>query len=88
MTDTYEDLRPQEIHRSNRHWLDDWDGSPGDYVRRYYEVPAVKGGRILFDGKPATITGFDGAHLLARLDDEPEPVRLHPRWKVEYLPTT
>lgn len=66
--------------------LDGWDGSQAEYVRRYYDVPARRGGRIVFDGKPATVVGFADARLLVRLDGEEETVPIHPTWEVEYLP--
>jgi hypothetical protein len=65
---------------------------PGAYVRDHYHVPAHLGGRITFtwDGRDATIVGFDDAHLLVQfdgeLDTETEPAVLHPTWHIRYHP--
>jgi len=67
------------------HRLDLWDGSPLDYVRRYYDVPAEAGRRILWDGEPGKIVGADGCYLSVRFDGDPGPVSLHPTWRVDYL---
>lgn len=55
------------------------------YVRRYYGVPAKRGGRIRFQGEPGRIASFDGQYLRARLGDERHSVKLHPTWRVQYL---
>jgi len=55
------------------------------YVRNYYRVPAKRGGKITFEGKPGTIVGFRDQYLRARLDGEKEILTLHPTWEVEYL---
>lgn len=61
----------------------------GQYVRDHYHVPAHTGGRILFNERPATITGFDPPHYLSvRFDSEEQTRALHPTWHVEYLPGT
>jgi hypothetical protein len=54
-----------------------------EYVRRFYGVPAKRGGRIRFDGVEGTITSATH-HLRARMDDG-RRVILHPTWRVEYL---
>jgi hypothetical protein len=54
-----------------------------EYVRRYYGVPAKRGGRIRFRGMGGTITSADH-HLRARMDDGSRVI-LHPTWQVEYL---
>lgn len=57
-----------------------------DYVRRYYRVPAKRGGRIRWDGRPGTIVGFVGQYLRVRLDARPKYViTLHPTYLIEYL---
>lgn len=56
-----------------------------EYVRRYYRVPAKRGGRVVVDGKPGVITSFRGASLMVRLDGDKRPVPCHPTWRVEYL---
>lgn len=60
-----------------------------DYIRRYYGVPAKKGGRVEYTGgaKPVlgTICGADGAHLTIRLDGMKHTMPYHPTWKLRYL---
>lgn len=56
-----------------------------EYIRSHYQVPARRGGRITFQGKPGKITGAKGTSLLVRLDEKPaEIVPIHPTWRVEY----
>lgn len=57
-----------------------------DYVRRYYGVPAKRGGRIRFDydGSEGTITRAT-AHIWVRFDGVKWSVPLHPTWMVTYL---
>lgn len=58
----------------------------GEFIRSYYRVPAHIGAKICFEGGPGVIAGFEGAHLLARVERYGEqPVILHPTWEVEYL---
>lgn len=54
----------------------------GRYVRSYYDVPAYVGTRILFEGQPYVITGFDRQYLLVEINGQVE--LLHPTWHVEY----
>lgn len=61
-----------------------------DYIRRAYEVPAKRGGRVRFlDGKmrEGCIVGSRGHYLRVRFDGERRPRSLHPTWRVEYLNT-
>jgi len=56
------------------------------YIRRYYGVPAKRGGRVKYRGKPGTITSADGCYLRTRLDGETQNhLRYHPTWEIEYL---
>lgn len=57
------------------------------YIRDHYQVPAKRGRRVVFDGKPGRITSArgPGAYLNVRLDGEKHPVPVHPRWRVTYL---
>ena len=55
-----------------------------DYVRRTYSVPAKRGGRIKFEGKPGVITSARGGGLRIRLDGEKHSVPVHPTWEMEY----
>jgi hypothetical protein len=62
-----------------------------DYIRRTYGIPAKRGARIAFNHtgrRLGTITGFRGACILVRFDDDQfrkYPTALHPTWEVEYL---
>lgn len=61
------------------------DDAAGDYVRAYYKVPAHIDGRIVLDGRPGVIAGFDGAYLVVVFDDNPTAARrAHPTWRVDY----
>ena len=67
---------------------------PGKYVRDHYGVPAFIGRPVIFawpsDSLPrlARITGFDGALLIVKFDDERghrgKRTRLHPTWELRY----
>lgn len=59
-----------------------------EYVRNYYKVPAKRGMRVVADGKPGKIVGFDGAHLRIRLDGEKHIGNWHPTWRIEYPDAT
>lgn len=60
-----------------------------DYIRKTYNVPAKRGGRVEYTHpKPArmgTIIGADGARLRIRLDGEKFVGRYHPTWELRYL---
>ncbi len=58
--------------------------SGGEYVRSYYKVPANRGMRVVADGKPGTIVGFDGPWIKVRLDGEEHARSWHPTWRIEY----
>lgn len=62
-----------------------------DYIRRTYGVPARRGDRIIYGGITApiagTITMADGAYLRVRFDGWKKSVRLHPTWRITYLPS-
>lgn len=62
----------------------DWS-DPLSYVRAMYCVPAEVGRRIRFAGGHGTIIGASGQYLRVALDDDREPVLLHPTWSVTYL---
>lgn len=57
------------------------------WIRDHYNVPAKRGGRIIFDGKPGRITSMRGGHLMLHLDGDPPNRRVivHPCWRMEYL---
>jgi hypothetical protein len=56
-----------------------------DYIRKYYGVPAKRGGRIKFGNDPGTIVGSVDCHLRVRLDGAKRTIRIHAVWAVEYL---
>ncbi len=49
------------------------------YVRDYYKVPAIKGAAVTYRGKPGTITGASGPHVMIRLDGEKHARPYHPK---------
>jgi hypothetical protein len=53
-------------------------------IRRNYNVPARRGGRIRFMGQLGTITS--ATHYLRVKFDNGGKALLHPTWNVEYLP--
>jgi hypothetical protein len=59
------------------------------YVRKYYGVPAKRGGRVEYTGcgksELGTITSANGAHLNIRLDGVKHTMPFHPTWKLRYL---
>ncbi|MFI5614674.1 hypothetical protein [Amycolatopsis sp. NPDC051903] len=55
------------------------------YVRRYYGVPARRGARVEFDGRPGVITSCPGAHVRVRLEGETHSALAHPTWRMTYL---
>ena len=62
----------------------------GQYVREYYQVPAHKGQKITWRGRPARILGFDLAYLRVELldvdplSDQDSEIVVHPTWEVCY----
>lgn len=60
-----------------------------EYIRKAYNVPARRGGRIEYTGggKPVlgTICGARGALLSIRLDTTKHPMPFHPTWEIRYL---
>jgi hypothetical protein len=56
-----------------------------DYVREYYKVPAKRGGRVLYEGRPGTIVGFSRQYLRIRLDGETRIGSYHPTWHIDYV---
>jgi hypothetical protein len=55
------------------------------YITEYYKVPAMRGARILFRGRPAKIVGSSGASLLIVLDGQKKSIKVHPTWEMTYL---
>jgi hypothetical protein len=55
-----------------------------DYIRKYYSVPARRGGRVAYTGE-RTICGARGSHLSIRLDGCKHTMPFHPTWELRYL---
>ena len=55
-------------------------------IRERYGVPCKRGGRVIFNGRPGTITQSVRGHawLWVRLDTGARVV-CHPTWRMEYL---
>lgn len=60
-------------------------------IRRYYSVPAKRGGRVVYTGgrqpQEGVITGasHEAMHLMIRLDGETFTRPYHPTWELTYL---
>lgn len=61
-------------------------------IRRFYGVPAKRGGKIRFNGDLGVIVGArqDAMHLLVRMKEGSlvghlGALPLHPTWRVEYV---
>jgi hypothetical protein len=49
-----------------------------DYIRDYYGVPAKRGARVEYEGKPGTVTGTSGPHITVKLDGGKHSLPYHP----------
>ena len=59
-----------------------------EYIRKTYGVPAKRGGRIRYDGRyTGTIVAAQNGYLHVRFVGQKQISRLHPTWRVEYLPS-
>lgn len=56
-----------------------------EYIKTTYHVPAKRGGKVKFQGKPGIITGTRGPHVLVKFDGESKAKPCHPTWEMEYL---
>lgn len=60
-----------------------------DWIRKNYNVPATRGGRVKYTGEKTpqlgTICGASGPHLSIRLDGVKHTMPFHPTWKLQYL---
>ncbi|WNT44561.1 hypothetical protein SEA_BLUECRAB_80 [Mycobacterium phage BlueCrab] len=50
-----------------------------DWIRSTYRVPAKRGMRVVFDGRPGRILSVDGPYLMLHLDSDPEAAVDRPR---------
>ena len=59
------------------------------YIRDAYDVPAKRGGRIVYMGgvsaMSGTITGSLGHYLRIKLDEHKRSDLYHPTWKIQYM---
>ena len=62
------------------------------YIRKTYDVPAKRGGRVRFcspvcDSRSfsGTIIGSRGAHVRVRSDIDGRVYTLHPSWNLKYI---
>jgi hypothetical protein len=58
------------------------------YIRKSYQVPAKRGGRVLYlwlGVKKGTIKSAQGGRLRILLDGEKHVRSFHPTWKLQYL---
>jgi len=57
-----------------------------EYVREYYQVPAVIGRRVVVAGQPGIIAEDCGHYIGVNFDEDKPGVisNCHPTWKVEY----
>lgn len=55
-------------------------------IREFYGVPAKRGMRIVFNGKPVIITGTTRGPMYLRVRplEGGKPYPIHPTWNVEY----
>ena len=57
-----------------------------EYIRKMYNVPAKRGGRIRSQGcDTGTIVAAKNGLLRVRFDGQKRIARLHPTWRVEYM---
>ena len=58
-----------------------------EHIRKVYNVPARRGGRIRFEGRDTgTIVAARNGRLRVRFDGQKCVAFLHPTWEIEYLP--
>lgn len=55
-----------------------------EQIRDRYGVPAKRGARVAFEGRPGVITRSRGHHLRIRLDGERQSRVYHPLWNIDY----
>lgn len=59
------------------------------YIRDAYQVPAKRGGRVVYSGNgrdvSGVITGACGGWLRIRLDGDNFSCKFHPTWNIKYL---
>ena len=58
--------------------------TPIAWIRSHYDVPAKRGARVTFEGRPGRILSSVNGHLRIQLDDG-KKIITHPLWHVDYL---
>ena len=63
-----------------------------EYIRRYYGVPAKRGGRVTYTGGAkktvqGTIVASRGQYLRVRWDEGDQVKTMHPTWMLVYQET-
>lgn len=62
-----------------------------EWIRKNYDVPAKRGGRVEYTGsgcsRLGTIKSVSGPHLMIVLDGSKHAMPFHPTWKLRYLET-
>ena len=57
-----------------------------EYIRKYYNVPAKRGARVLFGASSyGTIVGSKGSYIRVRMDGEKKIKSYHPVYLMTYL---
>jgi hypothetical protein len=57
-----------------------------EYIRKFYGVPAKRGGRIIYGASGyGTIVGSMGAYLRIRMDGEKQVKSYHPQHLITYI---
>jgi hypothetical protein len=54
------------------------------WIRRNYNVPAFKGTKVTYQGKPAVILSGRGPYVRMRVEGERHPVVSHPTYAITY----
>ena len=57
----------------------------GNYIRQYYGVPATLGTRVIVDGRPGVIVGFQDGKLLVHFASDGTVGVCHPTWHMVYI---
>lgn len=60
-----------------------------EYIRKTYDVPAKRGGRVEYTGRGrsdfGTIRSARGGYLRIQIDGFKHALSFHPTWKLRYL---
>lgn len=60
-----------------------------EYIRTMYNVPAKRGGRVIYSGdgtrRLGTIRSASAGYVFITLDGQKDSMPYHPTWKLTYL---